>query len=203
MGPTGNVFAADQVDRGPGLLYDRQTTAVGTATAATYNFFTIPVGGTKTKADTNLVQGNRIPPPQAFHAMSLGFYFNPKMTLLDIITFQTNYWMEFKIGIKVFLEGPLQYYPAGCGLTGFAATNHATTGLLLATSNGDPNVTARRAFPDFPRTIPQNVYFGVNVMGTTFTTNASVAAVAGIGAPAYGTIDILSSIEGVYDREVM
>lgn len=200
---SGNVFAEGQIDRGFGVLYDRQTTAVSTATPNAYYFFSTPISGTKTKTDTNLTQGNRLPPPEAFHVQSVGFHTGPKMLLIDLVALMINYYFEFRIGQKPFLEGPLFLFPSGAGINGFATTTvTANTGMLQTTSNGEPSALARRTFGDYPRTIPPNASFGVNVLGTSFTTIAAVAAIAGIGSPAYGGVDLMAILEGLWDRPV-
>jgi hypothetical protein len=203
MAPAGNVFAADQIDRGIGILYDRQTTAAGSTTALVYNYFTQPIGGTKTKSDTNLLQGNRIPPPQAFVTSAIGFVFAATMLLADAAGFLKNYYHEFKIGSKgVFAEGPLQLFPGGAGLTGALSTNHATASLQSMISNGDPSMLAVRRFPDYPRLIPQNVYFGLNVISGASTVTLAATVASTIVSPAYGGLDVLAYLDGIWDREV-
>lgn len=198
----GNVFAQDVVDRGPWLFWDRQTTAAGAATAAVYNFFSVAIGGTKTKSDTNLLQANRLPPPQAFSVQSIGFVFAATMLLADLAAFIKNYYFEFKIGQKVFAEGPLHLFPGGAGIQAAFATNHATTSLQSAVNNGDPSVLATRRFPDYPRIIPANVYFGLNVISGAATVNLAATVASTIVSPAYGGLDCMAILDGVYDREV-
>ncbi len=203
MAPTvGNVFAQDVIDRGPWVFYDRQTTAAGSATSGTYYFFTTPIGGTKTKSDTNLVQANRLPPPQAFSLSSIGFVFATNMLHSDTRQFILDYFFEFKIGQKIFAEGCLDLFPGGIGLMGTVATNHATTALISVLNNGDPSLLATRRFPDYPRIIPANVFFGLNVISgaATFTLASTVAST--IVSSAYGGLDLRAILDGVYDREV-
>ncbi len=203
MTPTvGNVFAQDVIDRGPWVFYDRQTTSAGSTTSGTYFYFTTPIGGTKTKSDTNLVQANRLPPPQAFSVSSIGFVFATNMLHSDIRQMILNYFFEFKIGQKVFAEGSLDLFPGGVGLMGAVSTNHATTALVSVLNNGDPSLLATRRFPDYPRIIPANVFFGLNVISgaATFTLAATVAST--IVSSAYGGLDLRAILDGIYDREV-
>lgn len=192
MGP-GNVFVGDTVDRGPWILYDRLTTAANTATPTSYQFFAVPIGGTKTKVDTNLLQGNRIAPPSAFHLHAIGFAIGPQMAFVDVWQLLRNYYFELKIGQKVFAEGPLHCFPAGTGLSGIIALDGSTAATRAESfNNGLPSpVYMRRFGPEFIRTIPANVYFGVEVRGNSFTTSAS-----GQG------IDLMVILDGIADREV-
>jgi hypothetical protein len=196
----GNVFVQDVVDRGPWIFWDRQTSAAGGNTSTPYTFFTTPIGGSKTKSDTNLKKGNQLPPPQAFSLSSIGFVFASTMLPADLATFLKNYYFEFTIGSKVFAEGPLHLWPGGAGISGFASTNHATTALVQTVNVGVPDLNACRRFPDYPRIIPANVFFGLNVIGTVFALVATVAST--IVSPAYGGLDCMSILDGVYDREV-
>src|SRR5690242_10840245 len=51
-----NPIEEGRADIVPWILYDRQFTAAGSTTAIEYDFFTTPIGGTKTKQDTNMEQ---------------------------------------------------------------------------------------------------------------------------------------------------
>jgi hypothetical protein len=198
----GNVFVQDVVDRGPWLFYDRQTTAAAAVTALVYNAFNVPYGGTKTKSDTNLRQANHLPPPQAFAMSSIGFILATTMLFADAAQFLKNYFFQLTIGSKVFGEGPLHLFPGGAGIYGFASTNHATTSLQQCINNGMPNLSAARRFPDYPRIIPANVFFGLDIIAGAATFTLAAAVVSTIVSPAYGGLDVMAVIDGVYDREV-
>lgn len=186
----GNVFSME-IDRGPWQLYDRLTAAAG-AVIPTLQFFSAPIGAAKTKGDTNMVQGNRLPPPQKFSLYSLGFLFGADMAYADIVGILRNGWFELRIGQKIFAEGPLQLYPGGGGINGVAAAGAGAA--ITAWNNGDPTPLSTRRFgPDFARDIPPNVYFGVTVQWG--------AAVTLAAAPAIG-MDLMCVLDGVLDREV-
>lgn len=197
----GNVFVADAVDRGPRILWDTITAAAGTTTATQYNFFahTASVNG---KNVTNLVQANKVPPPKAMAVQSVGFAFSPVMFLSDIVGINVNYWFEFKIDNKTFIEGLPFHYPAGGGISGYAATNHGTTALITANNNGDASVLAMRRFNDWPRVIPAGPFFGVIAFlgGTAFTLFSTVAST--IVSPAYGGLNWRCDLDGVFDDSV-
>jgi len=195
----GNVFASDVVDRGPWILYDRNTTAASTATPQQYNFFNTTRNNI---ADSNLQTPGRLSPPQAFSTQSVGFVTASTMLFADWAQLMKLYYHNFFIGTKNFSQGPMQLFPGGAGPSAAFATNHATTAMLQAVNNGDPSLLACRRFPDYPRIIPANVNFGVNVIvgSAVFTTAATVAAT--IVSPAYGGVDVLAILDGIFDREV-
>ena len=195
----GNVFASDVVDRGPWLFYHRLTTAAATATSAQYQFFVNT--SALTPSDTNLSL-NRLSPPQAFSVQSIGFIFAPIMFFSDMWNFMKNYYFNFVIGTKAFASGPLHLFPGGAGISASFATNHGTTAMLQAVNNGDPSLLACRRFPDYPRIIPANVQFFLNVLvgAAVFTTFAAVAVT--IVSPAYGGLDLMAVLDGILDREV-
>lgn len=187
MGP-GNVFAPEMIDRGPAVLYHRIRQAAGSTTQTVYQFFSEAIGPSVTKVDTNLVQANRLPPPQAFQVVGVGFQFGPGMVLADIEQFLLNYYFEFKIGMKVFLEGPLSLFPAGGGIGGFTGENVGVYDVGL------PVPQAVRYFENYPRIIPPNVYFGVQVQGDAFTLTASGNGGKGL--------QLMACLFGIWDREV-
>jgi endoglucanase Acf2 len=197
----GNVFSIE-IDRGPWMLYDTRTEAAGATPATGYQFFA-NTDGVAGKHITNLVQANRVPPPTAFFVMSIGWYFGPSMLPADVINILNNYYFRFYIGGKDFAEGLLQFWPAGAGLTGWASTNSATAAVIQSVVNGTPSVNARRTFPDYPRTIPQNVNFGVELKLGASAATALVAQVASTAvSPAYGGMRLICALDGIYDRAV-
>jgi hypothetical protein len=199
---TGNVFA-QAIDRGPWMLYDTQTDTQGTAWNTSYPFFgNTAGGGARGKTTTNLVQANRVPPPYAFHAHSVGFYFGPSTLMADIISLLEHYHFEFKIGEKTFAEGLLQFWPAGAGVTGWASTNSATVAVIQSIVNGQPSVQATRRFPEYPRTIPQNVYFGLEVKSSSISGNLTAQVASTAVSPVYGGLTLVAVLDGVYDRAV-
>ena len=118
------------------FYYDTAVTiAAGAATAAQYMFYTTPIGGTKTKTQTNMEQVSRLPDPYVFNATHLGLYFGSNMNKLDIDLLLANGYIEFRVGDKVYAEGPMQFFPGGAGLTG--SGNIASTSAWV---NGQPQL---------------------------------------------------------------
>jgi len=102
-----------------------------------------------------------------------------------------TYWFEFKIDDKIYAEGPMQCYPGGAGI--WAATTRTNEAFV---NIGEPALIATRRFPDYPRTIPPNVNFSVNLYtgGTGFTT--STTGNGGTG------LQIMCILDGIMDRAV-
>jgi hypothetical protein len=196
----GNVFVDGVVDRGPWFFYDRATAAAGATTSNNMAMLGRNFG--LTQSDTNMIKANALPPPQAFAMSSIGFAFATTMLFADIATFIKNYFFNLTIGSKVFATGPLHFWPAGVGLMGFGSTNHATTALMQVINNGDPSLTACRRFPDYPRIIPANVFVGLNILAGAGTITLAATVASTIVSPAYGGLDVMVDLDGVYDREV-
>jgi hypothetical protein len=165
MATQGNVFAQDTVDRGPWYLWDRALIqAAGTTLPTEIQFFSIPIGAVppgallaKTKSDTNLVgKGNSLDPPKKLDVSCIGWIVAGDVSETDIINLTEQYYFEFKIGEKVFVEGLTQLHPAGGGVW-------ASMGAGTLFALGLPSDSSSRRFPDYPRTIPPNVYFGVQL----------------------------------------
>jgi hypothetical protein len=117
-----NPIAPNQADIVQWILYDRFQFASGTTVPNNFKFFTQPVGSAgKTKIDTNMEQVQRLADPLWFNTCGLGFYFGILNTPQDISAFWSSEFMEFWVGQKVYLEGPIQCFPGGVGLTGTAS----------------------------------------------------------------------------------
>ena len=160
----GNVFVADSVDRGPRVLYDRQVAAAGSLLGSAIIFFGHSVAN-QGQHVTNLLQPNRLPPPEAFLTCSIGFRISSEMLPADWLTIQKSYFWQLVIGRKPVMEGLLDQYPGGVGLWGFASTNSATAALVQSIDNGVPSIEAQRRFTEYPRIIPAEVNFSLNGQG--------------------------------------
>lgn len=183
-------------------LYDRNTTAVNTATSSLYTYFNVPIGqNSKTKADTNMEQVSRLPDPQFMNVQSIGFQFMPQMVKVDVDNFISNYWFEFWVGQKVYAEGPLQSAASGYGYTGYTTQTNIGTNTL-----GNPNGTHLQ----FNLVLPAGIGDGVNgvsilqgqqfyvkvIAGATFTTAAS-------GSPTFGQgLNLMCFLTGILSRGV-
>lgn len=132
-----NPIAANQADIVKWILYDRFQFAAGTTVPNNYKYFTQPIGtNNKTKIDTNLDQVQRLPDPLWFNTEGVGFFFGMLSAPADLNQFVSTEYMEYWVGQKVYLEGPIQCFPGGAGFLGaFAGTNSATS-----FSNGVPRI---------------------------------------------------------------
>jgi hypothetical protein len=134
-----NPIVPNSADIINAIIYDTYKIAANTSIGAAFTFFTVPIGTSgKTKMDTNMEQVSRLPDPQWFNALSLGFSFGPEVNLADQITVLNNYYMEFWVGGKSYLEGRFDFFPSGNGVTGSYYDTTATTKSSLVT-NGVPN----------------------------------------------------------------
>lgn len=120
-----NPIAPGLADLVQWTLYDRTIFANNTTTPVNFKSFTIPqgqgvgiAGGTKTKADTNMEQVQRLPDPLWMNVVAMGIYFANPVFKTDLDNFINNYYVEFWIGQKVYLEGPYQLFPSAAGIAG-------------------------------------------------------------------------------------
>lgn len=197
MATQGNVFAQDTVDRGPWYLYDRALIqAAGTTLPTEIDFFQIPIGQVppggvtaKTKSDTNLKgKGASLQPPQKLDVSSVGWLVAGNVAETDIINLTEQYYFEFTIGDKIFVEGLVQLHPAGGGVW-------ASMGAGTLFALGLPSDSSSRRFPDFPRTIPPNVFFQVALK----TGGAGLVLTNVTGSEG---IRITCILDGIIDRAV-
>jgi hypothetical protein len=191
-----NPIEEGRADIVPWYLYDRQFTAAAATTAVEYDYFTTPIGGSKTRQDTNMTQVQQLPNPQHFNCTSLQFYFSSRMNAVDTGTFLDTYYCEFWIGDKIYAQGPLSKFPAGAGLSGFAATTASTT-TITAMSNGFPSPVAVVDFRMGNNPIGHHILQGQNFQVKVLT-NAGFSLAAG---PAIG-LNLLVVLEGVLSRSV-
>lgn len=125
------------------MLYDRITFAPLATLPNLIRLFVAPIGaGVKTKVDTNLDQVSRLSDPQWFNCTGLGFYLNADAAPVDIEAFLASEYMEFWVCQKVYLEGPVQCFPAGAGPLSSVSMSlvAAATAYSNATTNGWPNI---------------------------------------------------------------
>ena len=131
-----NPIAPNQADIVKWILYDRFQFAAGTTVPNNYKYFTQPIGTAgKSKADTNLDQVQRLPDPLWMNVEGLGFYFGSTALEADIDAFTRSEYMEFWVGQKVYIEGPVQCFPGGAGLSGVASG-----GTVSVFTNGIPRI---------------------------------------------------------------
>jgi hypothetical protein len=161
-----NPIAPNQADIVKWILYDRFIFAAGTTVPNNFKFFTQPIGTNgKTKIDTNLDQVQRLPDPLWFNTEGLGFYFSNTTTPVDIQGFFDTEYMEYWVGQKVYLEGPIQVFPAGAGLWGSVA---GTTEFAIV-QNGQA-----RSDNVYDVRLPAGIHLGVDASNTPIVTDGLI-----------------------------
>ena len=138
-----NPISPNQADYVNWVLYDRITFAQAAVVPQLVKLFVAPIGsGTKTKVDTNLEQVSSLPAPQWFNCTGLSIYFDPYSAPIDYSNFLQTEYMEFWVSQKVYLEGPLDVFPASGGLFQQAqiAIAAAATNVNSVTTNGWPSI---------------------------------------------------------------
>jgi len=155
-------------------------------------FFTVGIGGTKTLAQTNLVNPGNLPAPYSFQLTGFSMDFPSAVTQPDLHEIIGDGWMTFFINDKNMLELPLiQMGPAG-GLWFNGELDDAAAGGTTdesQVSNGVPSVFNYYAL-DYPLTIEVKENFRADFQWA--------AALAGLAAPRLVSL----MIHGVLTRAV-
>jgi hypothetical protein len=123
--------------RVPGLLdessqiyYDTLTLVAGTAV---YRFFTVPVGGAKSRLLTNMTLAGQLPAPQSLkiNAVRVIAKTGTSAQVVDLIN---RSYVVFKVGEKEQLVAPTFFFSAGAGLYNNITTDQAQNGMPDARS---------------------------------------------------------------------
>jgi len=184
-----NPIVPNLADRQAWELYDRETVATNTVTAASYIFFQTPIGATKTKNSTNMIQAGRLEDPQRFFVTALRFIFASDVLSVDINAFLSAYYCEFYIGQKIYQEGPLVLFPGGAGVQGQTSRTDESNW-----NNGAPCPSAINLLGEEGVWILQGQQFRCEVKtSTTFTTSNASAATG---------LDMLCVLDGIIYRQV-
>lgn len=161
-----NPIAPNQADIVKWILYDRFQFASGTTVPNNFKYFTQPIGtANKTKIDTNLDQVQRLPDPLWFNTEGIGFFFGVLNTPQDISAFLNSEYMEYWVGQKVYLEGPVQCFPGGAGLNAMATSTSSFT----AVSNGQPRIDNV-----FDVRLPAGIHLGVDTANVPIVTDGLI-----------------------------
>jgi len=167
-----SAFLNDKLRYRLGCFYDTLKVAANTATASLYTLFQAPISSSKGINETNMTDSGKLPIPVSMKIMALRVAL-VGMIVTDIERLYKNYCLRLKIGQKYFLEGPVNFFPGGGGISGAASTT-ATATTIQAWSNGVPNPQAIYGVgPEYALDLPSNVPFAVELQGTSFTTDAN------------------------------
>lgn len=160
-----NPIAPNQADIVKWVLWDRFQFAPGTTVPNNFKFFTQPIGTAgKTKIDTNMDQVQRLSDPLWFNTEGVGFWFGSVNLLTDINAFFQSEYMEYWVGQKVYLEGPIQVFPGGAGLWGVTGTGTGAT-----FSNGEA-----RTDNVYDVRLPAGIHLGVDANNVPIVTDGLI-----------------------------
>jgi hypothetical protein len=138
-----NPIAANMADIVNWILYDRITYAASATIPQLFRLFVAPIGtGAKTKSDTNMEQVSRLPDPEWMNVTGLSITFNSNAAPLDVVNFLTTTYLEFWVGNKVYIEGPLDCFPASGGVLAGNVSNVTAGATIYAlnSTNGWPSI---------------------------------------------------------------
>ena len=161
-----NPIAPNQADIVKWIIYDRFQFAASTTVPNNFKFFTAPIGTAgKTQVDTNMDQVQRLADPQWFNTEGLGFYFSPLNSPTDVNGFLQTEFMDFWVGNKSYLQGPIQCFPSGAGLTG-SLTGSTAFGLV---NNGTARIDNV-----FDVRLPAGIHLGVDSNNVPIVTDGLI-----------------------------
>lgn len=161
-----NPIAPNQADIVKWILYDRFQFASGTTVPNNFKFFTAPIGQSgKTKVDTNMEQVQRLADPLWFNTEGIGFFFNPQNDIADQANFMASEYMEFWVGQKVYVEGPVQCFPGGGGIWAAISGSVVTS----CSTNGIP-----RTDNIYDVRLPAGIHLGTDTAGNQIVTDGLI-----------------------------
>jgi hypothetical protein len=176
---TSQTFVANQIDVQQEPIYDTITTAAsGTLSTGSPFFVNVGASTTKTLAQTNVLQSQRLPSPEAFSIFSPRLWFSSDILLADAVAILKNFALQFIMGNKSYNTGPLWHYCAGGGIYGAASTTANNT-TISAWTNGLPTREAQIAL-QIPIVIENGMNFYAQLVGTS--TVMTAAASGGVGS---------------------
>jgi hypothetical protein len=161
-----NPIAPNQADIVKWILYDRFQFAAGTTVPNNFKFFTSPIGQNgKTQVDTNMEQVQRLADPLWFNTEGLGFFFGMLTAPADSNSFLNSEYMEYWVGQKVYLNGPIQCFPGGAGMYG----SSSGTEDFASFANGQP-----RTDNVFDVRLPAGIHLGTDTAGNSIVTDGLI-----------------------------
>ena len=184
------VYVQDQMDVQHTPVYDTVTLAAsGTVSQLTTAFFTnVGPASSKTLAQTNMTQQQRLPAPEAFSIFGIRLRWQENILYADLITLLTNFALSLTLGQKRYQLAPLWYFSAGGGIWGFSTITSSSNYV-----NGWPGREAMHKLA-IPIVIENQMTFSAQFEGNSQTLTA--AASGGTGA----TLQLL--LDGLYARGV-
>jgi hypothetical protein len=160
-------------------LYDTYEKAQNTQLPATITFFG-NLASSVGLQNTNMPAAYELGTGESFDVYALRFVFIDTY-VQDIYKVFKNYVAELYIGERPYLQAPLEFFPGGAGVTGFAALSTTATTTTLRENvfnNGIPDPRAINSLtPPYILRIAQGMKFSVKLSTTatppTLTATAS------------------------------
>jgi len=152
-------------------IFDTYILAANTATPTKIVMFDAPMSSTKGAEKTNITRPYQLSPGQRLTMFSLRIV-PVAVDEADLVALIKQYTVNFLLNRVALLNAPVDYWAAGAGLAGVAATTAATTTIKQFT-NGNPDPRAVIDFGDKPIVIDDSDTFSIEILGTTFTTAAA------------------------------
>lgn len=170
---TSEVFIQNRMDIQDTPIYDTIVQNAGAAVnqnTSTY-FTSVGPASSKTYAQTNMTQPQKLSAPEAFSIFAFRFRYQENLSLLDIYNLLFNYCFEFWMGQKAYQRGPLWTYTAGGGIFGTSNQSYTSTaGTVL--NNGLPGRNSMHKL-GVVLVIENQMTFYADLNGGNYTLNAS------------------------------
>ena len=185
----GTTYQPNSMDVQHEPLYDEYTQTAGLTVPNLTQFFTTPAN--KTLAQTNVTTAKRLDAPEAFAVMGIRLRVRENVLLSDLITIidgATGFALELWIGQKEYNRGPLWFYNAGGGPSGFTTTTGTS-----AYTNGRPGRPDGHVL-GINIVIDNQASFYGQLNGNTVTLTAAGSGGTGVG--------IMMLLDGLHARGV-
>jgi len=168
-----SIIHPDTRDEQQTPLDDTYSASAG-AIGNSITFFTSRTKGANGREVTNIEQAGQIPNGNRFRIFGMGFA-SLGNSYADLLNLTLKYSAVLKIGTKEYLEAPIDFFPGGTGISGFAATTVTAT-TISAINNGTPSPTSVQMLsPENSIDLPGGVGFNVSLLGTSgFTATTAI-----------------------------
>ena len=176
-------------------LYDYYEVALATVVTL-QRLFTIQEGGAYTPAGgaafnknrihTNLSQAGMLEAPNKHLCRALGVFLHPSTTPNDANRFAGNFYLQFLVNRKAYLEGQLGRFPGGGGV--FACSTQNNVGSVAIGLPKSDNLYTFDADKAVQIEQQQNIAVELNptqIQAGAFTTDAAAANPVGVGIRAW------------------
>ncbi len=184
------VYVDNRMDVQHTPLYDTVTIAAGSSLSQLTSAFFTNVGpaSSKTLAQTNMTQSQRLPAPEAFSIFGVAIRFAENILLADFLSIMNGFAFALYLGQKRYQLAPLWHFPAGGGVTGAFTKNDTAI-----YQNGVPQRSARLSLA-VPIVIENQMTFYGQLEGNAYTLTSSGSGGTGV------TMTV--ELDGLYARGV-